>query len=55
MGLGFPCNVSEGCLGENTACTAGACACEFGFIAINGTDSCSGKCLLANAVIAISL
>ena len=42
-GLGEPCQYTKECRGAHTQCDGMQCTCEFGFLVINGTDSCSGK------------
>ena len=45
-GLGESCQYSKECRGFNTQCNQMQCTCDYGFLVINGTDSCSGKILI---------
>ncbi|XP_060560629.1 protein kinase C-binding protein NELL2-like [Ruditapes philippinarum] len=40
--FGQICSLNKECAGRNTMCAYNVCACAFGFLVVNGTNSCSG-------------
>ena len=41
--LGQTCVLNRECAGRNTMCLYNLCTCAFGFMVVNGTNSCSGE------------